>query len=597
MSGNRHGDGGAAVVNGLLEAAARLDAMQEKYSLEELWKLVASGSAQGSGNPSDRSLGSSHHVMRMHIQEFAAPQLRAEVFAVLVLYQLVKSGAPSVTDARFSLSVREVLAIEEDGNLSDSSQQKEVSSAIVAVAKEKMVDVLRDGATFQETDDRLSSGVVRVYKACEKHEAPPSANAGAGADLASIMQQIVASLGSAAGAAGASASSVPEAADDLKRVKHEEFVLKLVKRLQDAGEASLPRQDRITHTMLWKLHKRLVEGGRVPDVEDGDNELTPYTMHALHAEFWGQKVQEEEEHAAAYVSGEGSLKMRNKPKRLTFSTAEEYAKAVRRFLMNMWFVAFDLKDVADRSDGAHKVGRVGGVVKYAPREEMEEVSHMVMYCATLCGNRLQLFDHFVNSTLSLVARQHNHVHGALTLGAAAREGREFLRTLIVTAQTAGTLPLRADGTKSAVLAAAPVQPSAPSPFLMPPPAYTAPSAPLFSQMGFGVQGVDSLNLRDFRRVKAGGRGRGAKKQAAMVQGAVNYDQSGARANAQDAGRGGQGGGGSVVVPSPGALIQQGKDATTGRWLSLPGGNPYCPQACSFPHAKAASCWKNHMWKT
>ena len=45
MSGNRHGDGGAAVVNGLLEAAALLDAMQEKYSLEELWKLVASGSA------------------------------------------------------------------------------------------------------------------------------------------------------------------------------------------------------------------------------------------------------------------------------------------------------------------------------------------------------------------------------------------------------------------------------------------------------------------------------------------------------------------------------------------------------------------------
>ena len=117
----------------------------------------------------------------------------------------------------------------------------------------------------------------------------------------------------------------------------------------------------------------------------------------------------------------------------------------------------------------------------------------------------------MNSTLSLVARQHNHVHGALTLGAAAREGREFLRTLIVTAQTAGTLPLRADGTKSAVLDAAPVQPSAPSPFLMPPPAYTAPSAPLFSQMGFEVQGVDSLNLRDFRRVKAGGRGEGCEE--------------------------------------------------------------------------------------
>lgn len=266
-----------------------------------------------------------------------------------------------------------------------------------------MGDVLRDDATFQESDDRLSSGVVRVYKACERHEAPPSANAGGGVDLASIMQQIVASLGSVAGAAGASALAVPEGADDLKRVKHEEFVLKLVKRLQDAGEASLPRQDRITHTILWKLHKRLVEGGRVPDVEDGDNELTPYTMHALHAEFWGQKVQEEEEHAAAYVSGEGSLKMRNKPRKLTFSTAEEYAKALRRFLMNMWFVAFDLKDIADRNDGAQKVGSVGGVVKYAPREELEEVSHMVMYCATLCGNRLQLFDHFVNSTLSLIA--------------------------------------------------------------------------------------------------------------------------------------------------------------------------------------------------
>ena len=189
------------------------------------------------------------------------------------------------------------------------------------------------------------------------------------------------------------------------------------------------------------------------------------------------------------------------------------------------------------------------------------------------------------------------MYGALTLGAAAREGREFLRTLIVTAQTADTLPLRADGNKAAVLAAAPVQASAPSPFLVPPPAYTDPSAPLFSQMGFGVQDVDSFSLRDCRRVRAGGRGRGAKKQAAMVQGAVNYDQSGARANAQGAGRGGQGGGGGLVVPSPGALIQQGKDATTGRWLSLPGGNPYCPQACSFPHAKAASCWKNHMWKT
>jgi len=165
------------------------------------------------------------------------------------------------------------------GDITTQIRQTLVSeqSAIVAVAKEKMGDVLRDDATFQESDDRLSSGVVRVYKACERHEAPPSANAGGGVDLASIMQQIVASLGSVAGAAGASALAVPEGADDLKRVKHEEFVLKLVKRLQDAGEASLPRQDRITHTILWKLHKRLVEGGRVPDVEDGDNELAPST--------------------------------------------------------------------------------------------------------------------------------------------------------------------------------------------------------------------------------------------------------------------------------------------------------------------------------
>jgi len=103
------------------------------------------------------------------------------------------------------------------------------------------------------------------------------------------------------------------------------------------------------------------------------------------------------------------------------------------------------------------------------------------------------------------------VYGALTLGAAAREGREFLRTLIVTAQTADTLPLRADGNKAAVLAAAPVQASAPSPFLVPPPAYTDPSAPLFSQMGFGVQGVDPLGLRDCRRVRAGGRGEGCKE--------------------------------------------------------------------------------------
>ena len=118
MSGNRHADAGAAVAaDMLLNAAARLEAVQEKYSLEELWKLVASGSAKGSGNPSDRSLGSSHHVMRMHIQEFAAPQLRTEVFAVLMLYQLVKSRAPSVADARFSLSVREVLAFEEGGSL------------------------------------------------------------------------------------------------------------------------------------------------------------------------------------------------------------------------------------------------------------------------------------------------------------------------------------------------------------------------------------------------------------------------------------------------------------------------------------------------
>ena len=116
MSGNHHG-GGAANVNALLNAAQHAADIQVKYSLEELWKLVASGSAQGSGNPSDRSLGSSHHVMRMHIQEFAAPQLRTEVFAVLVLYQLVKSRAPSVADARFSLSVREVLAFEEGGSL------------------------------------------------------------------------------------------------------------------------------------------------------------------------------------------------------------------------------------------------------------------------------------------------------------------------------------------------------------------------------------------------------------------------------------------------------------------------------------------------
>jgi len=38
MSGNRHGDGGAAGASSLLAAAARLDAMQEKYSLELMQK-------------------------------------------------------------------------------------------------------------------------------------------------------------------------------------------------------------------------------------------------------------------------------------------------------------------------------------------------------------------------------------------------------------------------------------------------------------------------------------------------------------------------------------------------------------------------------
>ena len=102
--------------------------------------------------------------------------------------------------------------------------------------------------------------------------------------------------------------------------------------------------------------------------------------------------------------------------------------------------------------------------------------------------------------------------------------------------------------------------------------------------------MDGLSMRDFRRVKAGGRGKSAKKQAAVVQGAVSYDQSRARVNARGAGRGGQGAGG--MIP------QQEKDATTGKWLSLPGGNPYCPQLVhTRPHPKAAVCWKTHMWKT
>ena len=69
-----------------------------------------------------------------------------------------------------------------------------------------------------------------------------------------------------------------------------------------------------------------------------------------------------------------------------------------------------------------------------------------------------------------------------------------------------------------------------------------------------------------------------------VASALTYGNSGATVAFQ------QGGGGAGAQG-------KGRDAATGKWLALAGGNPDNPDACGYiKHTKGHVCWKNHFAK-
>ena len=71
--------------------------------------------------------------------------------------------------------------------------------------------------------------------------------------------------------------------------------------------------------------------------------------------------------------------------------------------------------------------------------------------------------------------------------------------------------------------------------------------------------------------------------ASVVAGALTYGNSGPAVAFQQGGGAAQGG--------------KGRDAATGKWLALAGGNPDNPDACGYiKHTKGHVCWKNHFAK-
>ena len=551
-----------------------------------------------------------HKVLRALVAEFSNVPTRDEVLVMLVRYQAAVIGC-TIDSPTFTLDAQEVLAMQEGADAlgsEDTAVQMKAADAIVARAGASGHPDMGLGYAPVTSPLRLALTVIRLH--CALLSKAPLA--GPNAMWPSLQELLAKVTDVAVSAAAGGRVDKEESKMDLadveegKRAKNEAFALQLSIELEKAGEVPLARCDMIQNKILKALYKRLVLEKRCPDLEDGGEDLGPNTMHPCHAEFYGQ------EHAvgeveAPYLSSTGSYRMRTKMTKMTFKTPAEYARVVRRFIMNIWYVTHAQRDVPGKSPGPHKIGaRMEGgreTIVFSPRAVFEALCHTITQLAALCGTDLDQFDYFVVATWMNVSEDANVPVGGLTLGASINKAMGTLIQLIRSAQVAKALPYRAplESTYGGVgtpmtgsqltAGAGAMQPLYMGTGYGAPPPYVPPQNQQMTQLYQAVKSgppTSRVRNRGGRAAKGGvvaGKGgiSGSQQMASVVAGALTYGNSGPAVAFQQGGGAAQGG--------------KGRDAATGKWLALAGGNPDNPDPCGYiKHTKGHVCWKNHFAK-
>ena len=122
----------------------------------------------------------------------------------------------------------------------------------------------------------------------------------------------------------------------------------------------------------------------------------------------------ENEDKSLQVGHTGILKAKPTAPTLSFTDTSQYAAAVHRFIMNIWFAACCLWDVPNKSAGVHQIGKRDsklGSIQYAPRQVFEDYCAQVTQVAALMSHDLAQFDVIMVANLTKMAANHNETMG------------------------------------------------------------------------------------------------------------------------------------------------------------------------------------------
>ena len=386
-----------------------------------------------------------------------------------------------------------------------------------------------------------------------------------------------------------------------------------------------------------RVIRRVRDEKAFPDVTDGAEQIRPQRMVPRHFTSFGD-APPQEEGRSLQVDGQ-HVRAKLTSTALKFENSSQLGLAIVRFLMNVWYSACLLWDVPDKSPGEKKIGHrpcAAGTVQYAPREMAESLCVCVMQAAGIYERNLLSFDVLLTSTLAKLANDVNPKNGALTIGAAMLKAEEYIGHVVIMGQMQGHLPvsqpLTVGGsavsgtplTGSAlasggnVVVAGPYQGFGGTQATYQPPPYQAPT-PMVPAQTFHQQGyTTSPSKKQIKRAQQNAMRKG-NPIPGIVAGAAAYgfNQQLYAQQPFGTGRGRQQQVPMTVPPqvpqapmqgmpmqgvpmgmqtqAPVQAVQPGK--MNGRWLQLPGGNPYNPHMCNRkrpqPCAKGDACHMNH----
>lgn len=641
-------------------------AMLANRSRHELWCLMACCSLEGGAVSKDFCLGASAEVMTLLVQSFqASEECMYDVFAVAVAYQLAQVGAASVAAESYVFTPQEVTAWQEPlgkNVVKDGEVQVDVAIAIVTAGKKELETgtriKLREGdkvkdAVLSTNEKRLVQGVMRLVEVCYAAQKGVVGRASGGVskdELAALMQGMTRCIADGFQTQKASDSKEKEeAVDEMKQTVVEGMLAEHLKKVYECGEGALQRQHEITTRMFVKLLQEVRDRKKFPDISRGDQQCKPNKMLPKHTVNFADTVHESED-KSLQVGHTGILKAKPTAPTLSFADTSQYAAAVHRFIMNIWFAACCLWDVPNKSAGVHQIGKRDsklGSIQYAPRQVFEDYCAQVTQVAALMSHDLAQFDVIMVANLTKMAANHNETHGGSTLGLTLKEGSEGLEMMVTLGQMTRAVPMGQaamlsndgvlkGGAGGATMLAPPVtaapgwvqrqasslpgyQPQMvlPQPQLQPQVPMQQvqaqmqqqvpmpmPSTHYFQQYGFAPGTLPGMLMqkKPSRRVK-----KEKRAMAGMLMHAAAYTQNHQvmGQHLQNAQRHGGGFGQqqqhavAPVTAPPVQLMAYGGQpgrAPDGKWIPMQGGNPYNTRMCNKrnpPCVKAGVCFMNH----